>query len=181
MPKEIKESKREQNRKKNRVLFFRVCDILAENEDTSVRRACELGGVAQSTFQRWVDDPEILMLEGDDETGRYARALDQALTRLCHEIEDIAAGRHRRKDNEKCNEFDSANVARDKLMLDTKKFLYARMMKNKFADLTKHELTGNDGSAIKIEQEIDLSKLTNEQLNSLIGIHTALRSSSEGD
>ena len=93
----------------------------------SLRKACEQEGVPPSTMSRWIEE------EGISE--QYARAMEGRADAVFEDIIEIA-------DNPDPN----ADVQRDKLRVDTRKWAVARMAPRKYGD----RLDLNHGGDMKV-------------------------------
>lgn len=109
-----------------------ICAALAEGK--TLREICRSENMpAESTVRSWAMDV------GTPFSAQYARAREIGYARLADELLDIA-------DNG-ANEPDA--TARDRLRVDTRKWLLAKALPKMFGDKLLNEHTGKDGEAIK--------------------------------
>ncbi|HEK3222745.1 ubiquitin carboxyl-hydrolase [Proteus sp. G2639] len=110
-----------------------ICSKLAEGE--SLRSVCRRPGMpSKATVFRWLS-------ENAEFRDQYAKATEQRADALFEEILEIADDVLP----------DSAEVAKAKLRIDTRKWSLARMSPKKYGDKVTQEITGADGGAIQIE------------------------------
>lgn len=110
-----------------------ICAKLAEGE--SLRSVCNRQGMpSKATVFRWLSE----YVEFRDQ---YAKATEQRADALFEEMLEIADDVLP----------DSAEVAKAKLRIDTRKWSLARMSPKKYGDKVTQEITGADGGAIQIE------------------------------
>ncbi|MCI9769062.1 ubiquitin carboxyl-hydrolase [Proteus mirabilis] len=110
-----------------------ICSKLAEGE--SLRSVCRRSGMpSKATVFRWLS-------ENAEFRDQYAKATEQRADALFEEILEIADDVLP----------DSAEVAKAKLRIDTRKWSLARMSPKKYGDKVTQEITGADGGAIQIE------------------------------
>ena len=128
-----------------------ICQRMALGE--SLRSICRDEEMpAESTVRLWAVS---------DRAGfyaQYARARASQMEAMAEDIIDIA------DDKEE-------DPQRARLRVDTRKWLMSKIAPKVYGDRTRHELTGRDGGPI---QTFDLSRLTDEQLAQLNGIHESL-------
>jgi len=116
-----------------------ICELLAEG--LSLRSACTKLGVPtkESSVRRWARDDANF-------AAQYARA------RLCgyevhsDEILDISDGISGEEDN-------NAAVQRDRLRVDARKWILAKMLPKVYGDKITSEISGPGGGPIKIDEE----------------------------
>lgn len=110
-----------------------ICAKLAEGE--SLRSVCNSQGMpSKATVFRWLS-------ENAEFRDQYAKATEQRADALFEEMLEIADDVLP----------DSAEVAKAKLRIDTRKWSLARMSPKKYGDKVTQEITGADGGAIQIE------------------------------
>ncbi|EMI4427806.1 ubiquitin carboxyl-hydrolase [Providencia rettgeri] len=110
-----------------------ICAKLAEGE--SLRSVCNRQGMpSKATVFRWLS-------ENAEFRDQYAKATEQRADALFEEMLEIADDVLP----------DSAEVAKAKLRIDTRKWSLARMSPKKYGDKVTQEITGADGGAIQIE------------------------------
>lgn len=110
-----------------------ICSLLASGE--SLLKVCKRPGMPdKSTVFRWLAAHEEFR-------DKYANATDARADALFEEMFEIA------------DEVipDSAEVAKARLQVDTRKWALARMNPRKYGDKVTNEIVGKDGGAIQIE------------------------------
>jgi hypothetical protein len=106
----------------------------------SAFKACQAAGVHQSTFNLWMNDDAELAVE-------YARAREDLIERMAQEVmelSDVDVGLQ--PDGKK----DWAAVQKQKLQVDTRKWLLSKLAPKKFGD--KLELTGDPDRPLAIQK-----------------------------
>lgn len=110
-----------------------ICALLASGE--SLVKVCKRPGMPdKSTVFRWI-------AAHDDFRDKYAKATEARADAIFEEMFDIADDVLP----------DSAEVAKARLRVDTRKWALARMNPRKYGDKVTNELVGKDGGAIQIE------------------------------
>jgi hypothetical protein len=102
----------------------------------SAFKACQIAGVPQSTFSRWVDDDAILAEE-------YARAREDLIELIANEIMELSDQEvPLTHDNRK----DWAAIQKHKLQVDSRKWLLSKLAPKKYGD--RLELAGDAASPL---------------------------------
>lgn len=100
------------------------------------------GMPSMTTVFRWLREDEAFQQQ-------YARAKEEAADSLADEIVDIADERDGKAimaDGEEVSVvFDSTAVARNRLRVDARKWIAAKLKPKKYGDRTQHEHTGKIG------------------------------------
>jgi len=110
-----------------------ICSLLADGE--SLRKVCERPGMPnKATVFRW-------LAQHAEFRDQYAKATETRADAIFEEMFDIADDVIP----------DSAEVAKARLRVDTRKWALARMNPRKYGDKVTNELVGKDGGAIQIE------------------------------
>lgn len=110
-----------------------ICALLASGE--SLVKVCKRPGMPdKSTVFRWIAEQEGFR-------DKYAKATEARADAIFEEMFDIADDVIP----------DSAEVAKARLRVDTRKWALARMNPRKYGDKVTNELVGKDGGAIQIE------------------------------
>lgn len=110
-----------------------ICSLLADGE--SLRKVCKRPGMPdKATVFRW-------LAKHDEFRDQYAKATETRADAIFEDMFDIA--------DDVIPE--SAEVAKARLRIDTRKWALARMNPRKYGDKVTNELTGPDGGAIKVE------------------------------
>ena len=103
-------------------LFKKICDEISESEKGLVS-ICKSNGIAAVTFYDWIDNDESL-------ANRYARARERQAEYMAQQIIEIAE--HTEEDH---TAFTGANVVnRDKLRIDARKWIAAKLLPKKYGD-----------------------------------------------
>lgn len=137
----------------------RVFDHMAKG--LSLRKACETVGVNVMTVGHWIDaDPELQL--------QYTRARESLHDYIAQEIMDIADADPRETPS---GQIDPAAVQKQKLQIESRKWLLSKVAPKKYGD--KLELSGDKENPLKIEQTIDVSKLSTQALAEIIAVKDA--------
>jgi hypothetical protein len=118
-------------------------DILDKmtDEGLSCYKACVACGVPNSTFMLWVSkDPEL--------AERYARAREDLIERIAEETIEIADSPVGSTDS---GATDSGMVQKQKLQVDTRKWLLAKLAPKKYGEKIEQTIQGAEGGPLKIE------------------------------
>lgn len=131
-----------------------VCARVADGE--SLRRICEDKAMPTKTMvMRWLADPERAEFRD-----QYACAREAQADKLVEDLLDIAdeectmvkASKHGSGDDDGEGRteviFDAVAVARNKLRVDTRKWIAARMAPKKYGDKVTQEITGAGGGPV---------------------------------
>jgi len=125
---------------------------LMNDDELDCYAACKQVGVKHSTFLLWADkDPKLADI--------YARARDDLISRMAYDIVRISDTPVGSTDS---GMTDSGAVQKQKLQVDTRKWLLARLAPRKYGD--RLALAGDETAPIKVEQTIDVSKLPTDVL-----------------
>ncbi len=119
----------------------KISKVLAQmREGKSLRQSAESAGVARQTFLDWVDKDEEL-------AGQYAHARAAMIDKIADDIMTIAD-----EDLIPTGEgkVDSAMVQKQRLRVDTRKWLLSKMAPKKYGD--KLELSGDEQAPIPIQR-----------------------------
>lgn len=101
------------------------------------------------TVYKWISDyPEFL--------NQYTRAKEESAEALAEDMLDIAdespiAVETDKDGNVVGTKLDSAGVARNRLRVETRKWVASKLKPKKYGDLSKLELTGRDGGSIEVD------------------------------
>jgi len=134
------------NKEKQRIVDT-ICDKVANGMTT--RKAIQNQGISFQTFFRWVDDEET-------KSKQYARATELRAEYLADEIltisdstsEDVIT-------DENGNPVKNHNVIqRDRLRVDTRKWLMAKMMPKKYSEKQTIDHTTKGKEITRIERHI---------------------------
>ena len=119
----------------------KISKVLAQmREGKSLRQSAESAGVARQTFLDWVDKDEEL-------SGQYAHARAAMIDKIADDIMTIAD-----EDLIPTGEgkVDSAMVQKQRLRVDTRKWLLSKMAPKKYGD--KLELSGDEQAPVSIQR-----------------------------
>jgi hypothetical protein len=128
-----------------------ICERVAHGE--SVRHICrEQDMPGLSTVFKWLNLVPSFMEQ-------YRMALEIRAESLADELVEIADEGETKvvlgSDGTTCVVFDSTAVARNRLRVDTRKWVASKLKPKKYGDKTTTELTGADGGAVKFEGVTD--------------------------
>jgi hypothetical protein len=119
----------------------KITEILTQmREGKSLRQASQMAGVARQTFLDWVDKDQEL-------AGQYAHARAAMIDKIADDImtiadeELVATGEGR---------VDSAMVQKQRLRVDTRKWLLSKLSPKKYGD--KLELSGDEQAPVSIQR-----------------------------
>jgi hypothetical protein len=119
----------------------KITEVLAQmREGKSLRQSAESAGVARQTFLDWVDKDEEL-------AGQYAHARAAMIDKIADDIMLIAD-----EDLIPTGEgkVDSAMVQKQRLRVDTRKWLLSKLAPKKYGD--KLELSGDEQAPVSIQR-----------------------------
>lgn len=127
-----------------------ICNRLTEGE--SLRAVCADTGLRIGTVLEWCKyHPEF--------AEQYARAMEIRAHRMVDEMREIAA-----------SVTDQASAARARLEIDVIKWQSSKMLPKVYGDKVETTLQGPDGGPVQVDQRVDVSGLSEEQLRVLAGI-----------
>jgi transposase len=119
----------------------KITEVLTQmREGKSLRQASQMAGVARQTFLDWVDKDQEL-------AGQYAHARAAMIDKIADDImtiadeELVATGEGR---------VDSAMVQKQRLRVDTRKWLLSKLSPKKYGD--KLELSGDEQAPVSIQR-----------------------------
>lgn len=122
----------------------RVIERMCEGE--SLRQICadpampSVGGVLNyAMLRRGADDPFVQRF-----AEAYSLAKEIRAEAWADEIVDIAD----------MTEADRDHVAKDKLRIESRKWLLSKLLDRQYGDKSKHEVTGKDGGPVKTESSV---------------------------
>jgi hypothetical protein len=112
-----------------------VCNILSTSH-LGIVKICKQVGISSITFYNWLEDSE-------DNQKRYARAREEQADLLVEEMIELSDEKNGDTLNTTIGEQgNSANVARSKLQVDTRKWLASKLRPKKYGDKIEVENTG---------------------------------------
>lgn len=129
-------------------LASKLCSHLSMGK--SLRTSCKQEGMPSiMTVYNWLSrHPEFVE--------QYTRAKEESAEALAEDMLDIAdesptAIETDKDGNVTGTKLDSAGVARNRLRVETRKWVASKLKPKKYGDLAKLELTGRDGGAIEVD------------------------------
>ena len=134
-------------------LANQVIDMMTEGHST--RTACKMVGLPMGTFLRWCDNDAAL-------ADQYTRARAILLEHMAEDTLEIADEAVGTTDN---GGTDSGAVAKQRLQVDTRKWLLSKLAPKKYGDKITQEVTGANGGPILTK---DVSDLSDEALAAII-------------
>lgn len=105
-------------------------------EGKSCRTSCKDVGVPLASFFRWVANDESL-------ADQYARAREMLIE---HMAEDLLQISDEAVATTAAGATDSGAVAKQRLQVDTRKWLLSKLAPKKYGDKVEHDLKSSDGS-----------------------------------
>jgi hypothetical protein len=137
-----------------------VCAAIADG--LSLRSACKLPGMpSTASFMRWLADESNAWLRE-----QYARACEERAHVLADEIIEISdeqctmvrADKHGTNDDDGEGNsevvFDAVAVARNRLRVDSRKWLASKLAPKKYGDKVTNEHVGANGGAIQVASTV---------------------------
>ena len=125
-----------------------LCSYLSMGK--SLRTACRQEGMpSMPTVYKWISDfPEFL--------NQYTRAKEESAEALAEDMLDIADESPTVVETDKDGnvvgtKIDSAGIARNRLRVETRKWVAAKLKPKKYGDHSKLELFGKDGGSIEVD------------------------------
>lgn len=136
--------------------FFKVLQLI-EFEGISARKAMERLGVGEPLFYKWVDSDPM-------NHKQYARACEKRADLIFEEIKELSDKQDKDVyiDAEGNERIDHNVIHRNKLQIDTRKWMLSKMMPKKYGE--RLDLTTNNESLNATKQ----APLPPEQINKLI-------------
>ena len=129
-------------------LASKLCSYLSMGK--SLRTACKQEGMPSiMTVYNWLSKhPEFVE--------QYTRAKEESAEALAEDMLDIADESPTAIETDKdgniiATKLDSAGVARNRLRVETRKWVASKLKPKKYGDLAKLELTGKDGGALEVD------------------------------
>lgn len=126
--------------------FFKVLQLI-EFEAISLRKALERLGVNSNAFEKWLDSDELNQRQ-------YARAREKRADLIFEEMKEIADKQDKDVyiDHEGKERIDHNVIHRNKLQIDTRKWMLAKMQPKKYGD--KIDITTKDKEINAVNQTI---------------------------
>ena len=132
----------------SRGVASKLCALLAQGK--SLRTACTYDGMPSiATVYNWIAvHPEFLE--------QYSRAKEESADALVEDMLDIADEVPSIPETDKDGKItavkvDSAGVARNRLRVETRKWIASKLKPKKYSEKTNVELYGKDGGDIKVD------------------------------
>lgn len=111
------------------------------NDGLSCFKACKAVGVPNSTFMLWVS-------KDTDLAERYARAREDLIERIAEETIEIADSP---VGSTLAGGTDSGAVQKQKLQVDTRKWLLAKLAPKKYGEKIEQTVQGPEGGPVRVE------------------------------
>lgn len=126
--------------------FFIVLQLI-EFEAISLRKALERLGVNSNAFEKWLDSSELNQMQ-------YARAREKRADLIFEEMKEIADKQDKDVyiDHEGNERIDHNVIHRNKLQIDTRKWMLSKMQPKKYGD--KIDITTKDKEINTVNQTI---------------------------
>ena len=106
------------------------------HEGASLRTACRIAGVPASTFLTWVSKDSSL-------AEQYAHAREMLIEHMSEDLLEISDAP---VPSTATGATDSGAVAKQRLQVDTRKWLLSKLAPKKYGDKVEHDLKSSDGS-----------------------------------
>lgn len=117
------------------------------HEGLSLRKACIVAGVSAPTFILWVSSDPVL-------AEQYARAREACIEKVADELLEIADAPVGMTDN---GSTDSGAVQKQRLQVDTRRWLLSKLAPKKYGDKITTEVTGKDGGPVQSVTTININ------------------------
>jgi HSP90 family molecular chaperone len=126
--------------------FFIVLQLI-EFEAISLRKALERLGVNGNAFEKWLDSSELNQMQ-------YARAREKRADLIFEEMKEIADKQDKDVyiDHEGNERIDHNVIHRNKLQIDTRKWMLSKMQPKKYGD--KLDITSDHEKLNQVAQHI---------------------------
>jgi HSP90 family molecular chaperone len=126
--------------------FFIVLQLI-EFEAISLRKALERLGVNSNAFEKWLDSSELNQMQ-------YARAREKRADLIFEEMKEIADKQDKDVyiDHEGNERIDHNVIHRNKLQIDTRKWMLSKMQPKKYGD--KLDITSDHEKLNQVAQHI---------------------------
>ena len=112
-------------------------EVLAQmHEGASLRTSCRIAGVPASTFLTWVSKDSSL-------AEQYAHAREMLIENMAEDLLQIS---DEPVQPNAMGSTDSGAVAKQRLQVDTRKWLLSKLAPKKYGDKVEHDLKSSDGS-----------------------------------
>ena len=130
----------------DRARFDAICEAVANG--TTARKALLATGVNWATFWRWLNTND----HAPQLRKQYALARDSLMDYWAEDITDIAEDQTRdlQPDGKGGYKSDNTAVNRDKLRVDSRKWLLSKLKPERYGDLQRIEHTGAGGAPIQL-------------------------------
>ena len=122
-----------------------VCESMRDG--LSLRKACIEIGITASTFLEWVSKDEVL-------ADQYTRAREAMLDKMADELLEIADAPVGTTDT---GSTDSGAVQKQRLQVDSRKWLLSKLAPKKYGDKVEQTLLGADGGAVQVAGTINVN------------------------
>lgn len=112
----------------------------------SMRKSCEKLEISPATFCGWLDDDAVL-------AEQYARAREAMMEVVADELLEIADAPVGTTDN---GSTDSGAVAKQRLQVDTRRWLLSKLASKKFGDKLDTTVSGPNGGPVRGEINLNI-------------------------
>ncbi len=159
---------KEKRARESRRTFLRICDCIAKGESVKEITADKKAGLSESGFYK------MMQSGADDLVERYTRARAIQADRMAEEIIEIADDatndfmERRGKDGTKKVEFNSENVNRSRLRIDTRKWLAGKLKPKVYGD--KQTVDVNHGVQ-DLDEIVERAKQAAKRLGITLPLH----------
>lgn len=114
-------------------------------QGNSLRKACIIAGIAPTTLLGWCDSDKNM-------SEQYARAREACIDKIADEIIEIA---DEAVGTTVSGSTDAGAVAKQRLQVDTRKWLLSKLAPKRFGDRIENVVSGPDGGAVVINAVIN--------------------------
>lgn len=111
------------------------------HDGRSLRKAAIAAGTNSSTFLLWVSEDKLL-------ADRYAQAREALIEKIADETIELADAYVGTTDN---GSTDSGAVAKQRLQVDTRKWLLSKLAPKKYGDKVEQTVLGHDGGPLQVK------------------------------
>lgn len=148
-------------------IFSKVCERVASG--MTVRAVCRMEGMPDRT------DVYKAIAISEDYHGQYMRAREAQMIMWEEEIIEIASDSS--EDMREDGRINHEHIQRSRLRTDVMRWIMSKRLPKLYGDRAVREISGPDGGPIKTQaSNIDLSKLSDEELEALEKVQEKLKS-----
>ena len=117
----------------------------------SLTRACKTVNITPAAFLQWAEKDQEL-------DKQYARAREACIEKMAEEVLEIS---DEEVPVDAYGKVDSGAIQKQRLRVDTRKWLLSKLAPKKYGEKVQQEITGADGGPIKVS---DATSMTDDQL-----------------